>query len=115
MDDNFTSELLVEFKPEDVIRGTLTPQEAGSKQIVSLSMPTASHNVTYFIALRAIDKANQTSNTSNIVSVQITSIEMQPTLPPTTASLSRGNCISFTYNAFYFALIEALIIMAGFL
>jgi len=115
MNNNFTSELAVQFKPHDVISGSLTPQEAGSKQTLSLAMPTTSQNVTYFIALRAIDKGNQTSNTSNIISVQIFSMEMPQTLSPTTASFSRGNGISSTYNAFYFALVGALITITGFL
>ena len=56
--DKFSSNSAAQFMPQDVVDGSLTPLLAGSKQSVTLSMPQESTNTTYFIALRAIGKAN---------------------------------------------------------
>ena len=72
------------FGPQDVVGGSLVPLVAGSRQQVSLKIPSASEDITYFIALKAVDKVNQMSNTSNIVSAQIVVVHPPPTQPPTT-------------------------------
>ena len=71
MNDTFPSNSAAQFKPQDVVDGSLVPRVAGSKQTVSLLMPQESKNTTYFIALRAIDKTNLAGDSSNIVSVQL--------------------------------------------
>jgi len=81
MDDKFDS--AAAFGPQDVISGSVIPLAAGSRQQVSLKIPAASQDVTYFIALRANDKANRFS-TSNVVSVQIATVKPPPTQAPTT-------------------------------
>ena len=82
MEDKFDS--AAAFGPQDVISGSVTPLAAGSRQQVSLKIPTASQDVTYFIALRANDEANRFSSTSNVVSVQIATVKPPPTQAPTT-------------------------------
>ena len=82
MDDKFDSASA--FGPQDVVSGSMTPLAAGSRQQVTLKIPIASQDVTYFIALRAKDKANQYSSTSNVVSVQIATVQQPSTLAPTT-------------------------------
>jgi hypothetical protein len=84
MDNNFNSTLSVQFGQQDVLDGSLEPLVSGSKQRVSLALPKAFQNVTYYIALRAINNKNMTSNTSNVVSVQITIVQQPETQPPTT-------------------------------
>ena len=84
MDNNFNSNLSVQFGQQDVLDGSLQPLESGSKQSVSLALPKASQNVTYYIALRAINNKNLASNTSNVVSVQIAIVQQPETQPPTT-------------------------------
>ena len=83
MDNNFNSNLSVQFGQQDVLDGSLQPLESGSKQSVSLALPKASQNVTYYIALRAINNKNLASNTSNVVSVQIAIVQQPETQPPT--------------------------------
>ena len=94
MDDKLT--FPAQFKSQDVISGTLKPLISGSKQTISLSMSKLFYppNSTYFIALRTIDKANQTSKTSNIVSIQVSAIETPQTMPPPTTFLSKGFVVS---------------------
>lgn len=82
MNDKFPSNSAVPFKPQDVVDGSLTPLVAGSKQTVSLLMPQESKNTTYFIALRAIDKANLAGYSSNIVSVQLSVVNKGSHLKP---------------------------------
>jgi hypothetical protein len=84
LDNNFNSDLPVQFGQGDVLDGSLQPLESGSKQRVSLALPKKSENVTYFIALRAINNRNVASNTSNVVSVKIVFVQQPETQPPTT-------------------------------
>jgi hypothetical protein len=60
-----------ELTDENVIKGNLNPLNAGSKHTVTFAIPGAKQNITYFFALRAIDAANKSSETSNIASIQI--------------------------------------------
>jgi hypothetical protein len=82
MDDKFDS--AVAFGPQDVVSGSMIPIAAGGRQKVSLKIPSASQDVTYFIALRAVDKTAKFSSTSNVVSVQIATVTPPSTQAPTT-------------------------------
>ncbi|EFX75018.1 hypothetical protein DAPPUDRAFT_323732 [Daphnia pulex] len=84
LDNNFNSDLSVQFGQGDVLDGSLQPLESGSKQRVSLALPKKSENVTYFIALRATNNRNVASNNSNVVSVKIVFVQQPETQPPTT-------------------------------
>ena len=87
MNDKFPSNSAAQFQPQDVVDGSLTPLVAGSKQTISLLLPQESANTTYFIALRAIDKANLAGDSSNVVSVQLSIVNkgshMQPLIQGT--------------------------------
>jgi cell division septation protein DedD len=96
MDNNFNSNLSVQFGQQDVLDGSLQPLESGSKQRVSLALPKASQNVTYYIALQAINNKNLTSNTSNVVSVQIAIVQQPETQPPSTQTVTTTTTSSTT-------------------
>lgn len=83
MDENFDSNLAVQFQPQDIIDGSVQPLESGSKQRVTLRLPSTAEDVTYYVALKATNKANVASNTSNVVSVQIARVKPPQTQPPT--------------------------------
>lgn len=83
MGSTFATSAAATFGPQDIVSGSVQPLEAGKKQSVSFKMPLASKSTTYFVALRAKDKANQFSSVSNIVSVQIAIVNNPVTLPPT--------------------------------
>ena len=83
IDNNFNSNLPLQFGSQDVKDGSLQPLASGSKQRVTLGLPQASKNTTFYIALRAVNDNNEASNTSNIVSVKIVAIQQPPTEPPT--------------------------------
>ncbi len=82
MDSNFDSKP-VQFGNQDVIDGGMQPLQSGSKQRVTLVLPKTSENVTYYIALRAVNDNNDASSTSNVVSVKLAVIKQPPTEPPT--------------------------------
>lgn len=64
---------------EDVVAGgSLQPLEAGSKQNVTFVMEKEALDTTFFIALRAIDKAKKNSDVSNVASVRISLIPDNP-------------------------------------
>ena len=56
---------------EIITDGSLEPLEAGLKQNVTFVMLKEALDTTFFIALRAVDKANKNSEVSNVASVQI--------------------------------------------
>lgn len=62
---------------QHVINGSLQPLESGSRQIISFVLKDDSNSgaVTYFIALRAVDRSGQAGQASNIVSAQFYSNE----------------------------------------
>jgi hypothetical protein len=78
LENNFGSKP-VKFEQKDVLGGSLQPLKSGSKQRVSLALPDTIDPVTYYIALRATNKRNVASNTSNVVSVQLAYIIQPPT------------------------------------
>uniref|UniRef100_A0A0N8E3Y3 Calcium-activated chloride channel regulator 4, 30 kDa form n=1 Tax=Daphnia magna TaxID=35525 RepID=A0A0N8E3Y3_9CRUS len=82
MDDNFDSSSSVQFGSQDIIDGSMQPLESGSKQNVTLRLPSTAEDATYYVALRAINNNNVASNTSNVVSVQIVRVKPPPTQPP---------------------------------
>ena len=84
LDSNFYSDLSVPFTEEDVVDGSFQPLESGSKQRVTLALPKTTDDITYYIAARALNDNNASSNTSNIVSVQFVAVKPPPTQPPTT-------------------------------
>jgi hypothetical protein len=85
MDSNFDSKS-VQFGKQDVIGGSMQPLESGSKQRVTLVLPNMSENVTYYIALRAVNDNNHISSTSNVVSVKLAAIKQPSTEPPPTTT-----------------------------
>lgn len=97
MDDKFDS--AVAFGPQDVVSGSMIPIAAGGRQQVSLKIPSVSQDVTYFIALKAVDEASQFSSTSNVVSVQIATVKPPSTQAPTTPK-PIGMCNHFSYKLF---------------
>ncbi|KAI9550565.1 hypothetical protein GHT06_005067 [Daphnia sinensis] len=84
MDNNFDSNLAVQFQSHDVIDGSFTPLAFGNKQRVSLRLPTTAEDVTYYVALRAVNQRGLTSTISNVVSVKIAALTQPQTQPPTT-------------------------------
>ncbi|KZS12185.1 Calcium-activated chloride channel regulator 2 [Daphnia magna] len=84
MDNNFDSNVAVQFQSHDVIDGSLQPLESGNKQRVSLRLPSTADDVTYYVALRAVNNKGLPSLTSNVVSVKIVAVKPPPTQPPTT-------------------------------
>ena len=50
----------------NVAAGSLRPHEAGAPQSVVLLFPNVVRNMPYYVALRAVDKANKTSKVSNM-------------------------------------------------
>ncbi|KAI9556636.1 hypothetical protein GHT06_016426 [Daphnia sinensis] len=86
MDSNFDSSSSVQFGTQDIIYGSMQPLESGSKQNITLRLPSTAEDATYYIALRAINKNNVASDTSNVVSVQIVRVKppQTQTPPPTT-------------------------------
>lgn len=81
LDSNFDSKP-VQFGDQDVIDGGMQPLQSGNKQRVTLVLPKSSENVTYYIALRAVNDNNDASSTSNVVSVKLAVIKQPPTEPP---------------------------------
>ncbi|XP_057373377.1 calcium-activated chloride channel regulator 4-like [Daphnia carinata] len=85
-DNNFDSSSSVQFESQDVIDGSMQPLEYGSKQNVTLRLPSTADDTTYYVALRAINKYNGFSKTSNVVSVQIVRVKPPQTQPPPTTT-----------------------------
>ncbi|KAK4015731.1 hypothetical protein OUZ56_030705 [Daphnia magna] len=86
MDDNFDSSSSVQFGSQDIIDGSMQPLESGSKQNVTLRLPSTVEDATYYIALRIINSNNVASDTSNVVSVQIVRVKPPQTQPPPTTT-----------------------------
>ncbi|XP_057373421.1 calcium-activated chloride channel regulator 4-like [Daphnia carinata] len=99
MDNNFDSSSSVQFESQDVIDGSMQPLEYGSKQNVTLRLPSTADDATYYIALRTINKNNVASNTSNVVSVQIVRVKPPQTQPPTTTTTQVPSTTSSSLNS----------------
>jgi hypothetical protein len=98
VDNNFDSNLSVLFGQQDVLDGSLQPLESGSKQRVTLALPKTTDDITYYIAARALNINNASSNTSNIVSVQITPVKPPQTQRPTTRATTKAPESSTSVN-----------------
>jgi len=61
-------------------------------------IPSVLKDVTYFIALKAVDEANQFSSTSNVVSVQIATVTPPSTQAPTTPKPIGNHMINITFT-----------------
>lgn len=58
----------------DISDGSLQPLQAGIKQNVTFLLRNATQDVTYFIALKAVDKVSKQSPVSNVISVKMARI-----------------------------------------